>query len=75
MGLTFGEAFAKASLGAGERLPSGGRAFLSVKDSDKPGVVKVAKDLVDLGFELVATTGTLRVLREANVECSSDTKG
>ncbi|MEZ7819290.1 MAG: carbamoyl-phosphate synthase large subunit [Candidatus Azotimanducaceae bacterium] len=70
VGLTFGEAFAKASLGAGERLPSGGRAFLSVKDSDKPGVVKVAKDLVDLGFELVATTGTLRVLREANVECS-----
>ncbi len=70
VGLTFGEAFAKASLGAGERLPSGGRAFLSVKDSDKPGVVKVAKDLIDLGFQLVATTGTLRVLKAANVECS-----
>ena len=69
VGLTFGEAFAKASLGAGERLPSGGRAFLSVKDSDKPGVVKVAKDLIDLGFQLVATTGTLRVLKAANVEC------
>ncbi len=70
VGLTFGEAFAKASLGAGERLPSGGRAFLSVKDSDKVGVVKVAKDLVDLGFSLVATGGTLRVIREANIECS-----
>ncbi len=70
VGLTFGEAFSKASLGAGERLPSGGRAFLSVKDSDKPGVVKVAKDLIDLGFQLVATTGTLRVLGAANVECS-----
>ena len=70
VGLTFGEAFSKASLGAGERLPTGGRAFLSVKDSDKPGVVKVAKDLIDLGFHLVATTGTLRVLEAANVECS-----
>jgi carbamoyl-phosphate synthase large subunit len=70
VGLTFGEAFAKASLGAGERLPSGGRAFLSVKDSDKVGVAKVAKDLVDLGFSLVATGGTLRVIREANIECS-----
>jgi carbamoyl-phosphate synthase large subunit len=70
VGLTFGEAFAKASLGAGERLPSGGRAFLSVKDSDKVGVVKVAKDLVDLGFSLVATGGTLRVIREANIKCS-----
>ena len=70
VGLTFGEAFSKASLGAGERLPTGGRAFLSVKDSDKPGVVKVAKDLIDLGFNLVATNGTLRVLEAANVECS-----
>ena len=70
VGLTFGEAFSKASLGAGERLPTGGRAFLSVKDSDKPGVVKVAKDLIDLGFNLVATTGTQRVLEAANVECS-----
>jgi carbamoyl-phosphate synthase large subunit len=70
VGLTFGEAFAKATLAAGERLPNGGRAFLSVKDSDKTGVVKVAKDLLDLGFSLVATGGTLRVLREANVECS-----
>ena len=70
VGLTFGEAFSKASLGAGERLPTGGRVFLSVKDSDKPGVVKVAKDLIDLGFNLVATTGTLRVLEAANVECS-----
>ena len=70
VGLTFGEAFSKASLGAGERLPSGGRAFLSVKDSDKPGVVKVAQDLIDIGFQLVATTGTLRVLHAANIECS-----
>ncbi|MDG1125689.1 MAG: carbamoyl-phosphate synthase large subunit [Pseudomonadales bacterium] len=70
VGLTFGEAFSKASLGAGERLPTGGRVFLSVKDSDKQGVVKVAKDLIDLGFNLVATTGTLRVLEAANVECS-----
>jgi len=67
VGDSFAEAFAKASLAAGERLPRGGRAFLSVKSSDKPGVAVVARDLVDLGFELVATSGTARVLTEAGI--------
>ena len=69
VGETFGEAFSKASLGAGERLPQGGRAFLSVKDADKVGVVDVGRNLVDLGFKLVATRGTARELLKAGVKC------
>ena len=62
IGDSFGEAFAKASLGASDILPLGGRAFLSVKDSDKENVLAVARDLVDRGFSLVGTSGTQRVL-------------
>ena len=70
IGDSFGEAFAKASLGASDILPLGGRAFLSVKDSDKENVLAVARDLVDLGFSLVGTSGTQRVLLAADIECS-----
>ena len=70
IGDSFGEAFAKASLGASDILPRGGRAFLSVKDSDKKNVLAVARDLVDLGFSLVGTSGTQRVLLAADIECS-----
>ncbi len=68
VGDTFGEAFAKATLGAGVDLPQGGRAFLSVKDSDKPGIVGLGADLVQLGFRLVATSGTARRLIEAGIQ-------
>ena len=66
-GTTFGEAFYKAQLGAGAKLPEGGVAFLSVRDADKPGVVDMAKGLIERGFRLVSTEGTGRVLREAGV--------
>ncbi len=69
VGDSFGEAFAKASLGAGVILPQRGRAFLSVKDSDKPGAVALAGNLVALGFRLVATRGTARCLADAGIEC------
>ncbi|MEQ8861621.1 MAG: carbamoyl-phosphate synthase large subunit [Pseudomonadales bacterium] len=69
VGDSFGEAFAKASLGAGVILPQSGRVFLSVKESDKPGVVAVAADLASLGFRLVATRGTARGLIEAGIDC------
>ncbi len=69
IGDSFGEAFAKASLAAGVILPQSGRAFISVKDSDKKGVVALAADLADLGFRLVATRGTARCLHDAGVEC------
>lgn len=66
----FGAAFAKAELGAGQRLPLSGTVFVSMSDRDKPGVVSVVKDLMELGFHVVATEGTRKVLKEhgLNVE-------
>ncbi len=60
---TFGAAFAKAQLGAGQRLPGEGIVFVSVNNDDKPRVLPIARDLVDLGFRLVATRGTAVFLR------------
>jgi carbamoyl-phosphate synthase large subunit len=60
---SFGIAFAKAQLGAGQRLPLSGTAFISVNNDDKPNVVPVARDLASLGFKLVATRGTAAYLR------------
>jgi carbamoyl-phosphate synthase large subunit len=65
---TFAGAFAKAQLGAGSIRPTGGTALLSVRDADKPGIVGVAKDLVELGFSLVATAGTAQAIEEAGLE-------
>jgi carbamoyl-phosphate synthase large subunit len=62
VGKSFGEAFVKSQLAAGVRLPSGGRAFVSVRDGDKLAAVGIARDLVDLGFTLLATRGTAAVL-------------
>jgi carbamoyl-phosphate synthase large subunit len=59
----FGKAFAKAELGANQKLPLGGTVFISMNDRDKQAVVPVAKDLADLGFNLVATGGTCDVLQ------------
>ena len=69
VGDTFAEAFAKASLGAGELLPTGGTAFVSVKPSDRPFVGRVGRALTDLGFNVVATRGTAACLRDADVSC------
>jgi hypothetical protein len=55
---SFGMAFAKAMAGAGQALPLGGTAFLSVNDSDKPGLLPVARGLAELGFHLLASEGT-----------------
>jgi carbamoyl-phosphate synthase large subunit len=67
-GATFGEAFMKAQIGAGEKMPSAsGKAFISVRDVDKTAVVPVAKDLAALGFSLVATAGTAALLEEAGL--------
>jgi carbamoyl-phosphate synthase large subunit len=70
VGDTFGEAFAKASLGAGELLPEQGCVFISVKDSDKDNLPEIAKLLVDQGFTLVGTRGTQRCLEKAGVDCA-----
>jgi carbamoyl-phosphate synthase large subunit len=62
VGASFGEAFVKSQLAAGVRLPKGGRAFISVRDGDKLAAVQIARDLAELGFTLLATRGTARVL-------------
>ena len=74
VGRTFAEAFVKSQLAAGERLPSGGKAFLSVKASDKAKVVDVARELHGLGFVLVATRGTAAVIAAAGLPVSSVNK-
>ena len=68
LGDSFDEAFAKASLAIGERLPSSGTVFMSVRDVDKAGAIQVARDLIDVGFKLVATTGTAKALRAEGIE-------
>jgi carbamoyl-phosphate synthase large subunit len=69
VGKTFGAAFAKAQAGAGSHLPTGGRAFISVRKEDHPSAVKVAQDLVAHGFNIVATRGTAATLHAAGVVC------
>ena len=64
---TFAGAFAKAQLGAGEPPPRSGTALISVRDVDKPGAVRVARELVGLGFSLVATSGTASAFEEAGL--------
>ncbi|MEK6372723.1 MAG: carbamoyl-phosphate synthase large subunit [Acidobacteriota bacterium] len=65
---TFGEAYAKALLGAGTELPLGGTAFISVNDNDKrPVVVNLARDLAHLGFQIIATMGTRDFLEHHGV--------
>ncbi|HXY17668.1 MAG TPA: carbamoyl-phosphate synthase large subunit [Gaiellaceae bacterium] len=61
-------AFSKAERAAGRPLPTSGTAFLSVRDPDKPSVAPVAAALAGLGFSLVATVGTARVLRAAGLD-------
>jgi carbamoyl-phosphate synthase large subunit len=62
IGYSFGEAFVKSQLAAGVRLPSSGQAFISVRDGDKLAAVEIARDLIELGFTLVATRGTAAVI-------------
>ena len=74
VGKTFGEAFVKSQLGAGVKLPTSGKVFLSVKGSDKPRAVQVARDLVAIGFSVVATKGTAAAIREAGVPVTTVNK-
>ena len=64
----FGAAYAKAQLAAGQRLPDSGRAFISVNDDDKANVLRIARDLADLGFTLLASRGTAVYLRAHGLE-------
>ena len=67
VGKTFGEAYVKSQLGAGTKLPTSGKVFLTVKNADKARAVDIARQLVQLGFELVATKGTAAAIDAAGV--------
>ena len=67
VGRTFGEAMLKSQLGAGSRLPEKGTVVITVKNSDKARAVKVAGDLVDLGYLVLATKGTAAAIAEAGI--------
>lgn len=63
----FGRAYAKSQIAAGQELPLGGVVFVSVKDRDKRGIIMIARGLMDLGFQIVATRGTGKVLKRNGV--------
>ncbi|HEY9631345.1 MAG TPA: carbamoyl-phosphate synthase large subunit [Coleofasciculaceae cyanobacterium] len=64
----FGKAFAKAELGASQVLPQSGTVFVSMNDRDKASAIPVVKDLISLGFQVVATAGTRKALQEQGIE-------
>jgi carbamoyl-phosphate synthase large subunit len=82
VGKTFGEAFVKSQLGAGTKLPKAldaegkctGKVFLTVKNSDKPRAVEVARQLQAMGFPLIATKGTSAAITAAGIPCETVNK-
>ncbi|MFN2369019.1 MAG: carbamoyl-phosphate synthase large subunit [Desulfurivibrionaceae bacterium] len=76
MGLddSVGIAFAKSQLAAGQKIPEQGTVFISVRDMDKPAIVPIARELIEMGFSVVATGGTATYLAEQNLECARTNK-
>ncbi|MDR2153974.1 MAG: ATP-grasp domain-containing protein, partial [Burkholderiaceae bacterium] len=82
VGRGFGEAYIKAQLGAGERLPRpikpdgtpSGKVFLTVKNADKPQAVQIARQLAEMGFRLIATRGTAAAIAAAGIACETVNK-
>ncbi|MFV0340347.1 MAG: carbamoyl phosphate synthase large subunit, partial [Parachlamydiaceae bacterium] len=75
VGASFAKAYARALLGAGEVLPvAGGTVFISVKDSDKEKIIEVAKNITALGFKIVATRGTQKILNAAGITANAVNK-
>jgi len=68
-GRSFGEAYAKAQTASGVTIPTRGVCLISVRERDKPGAIKLARLLIDRGFEIVATHGTADALDTAGVRC------
>jgi carbamoyl-phosphate synthase large subunit len=70
VGQSFGEAFVKSQLAAGVKLPKTGKAFISVRNSDKNAAVQIGRELLELGFSLIATRGTAQVLNENGIKAA-----
>ena len=68
VGTTFGEAFSKSQLAAGNEIPAGGRIFISVRDEDQKSVIKVARYFSENGFEILATRGTAKVIEKDGIK-------
>ena len=68
---TLGESFRKASISAGTLIPSNGTVFISVNNADKLDAIPIARDLLELGFKLVATSGTAKELSKNGLEVST----
>jgi len=64
----FGKAFAKAELGANQKLPLSGTVFISMNDRDKAAVIPVAKELAEMGLKLIATSGTRKALMDEGLD-------
>ena len=71
---TFGKAFLKSQIASGQNLPRGGTAFVSVADFDKPDLPEIGERLRKLGFSILATEGTARVLRDAGINAVTVSK-
>jgi carbamoyl-phosphate synthase large subunit len=69
VGKTFGEAFAKSQRASGVDLSRSGKVLISIRDADKSKLPELAKMLIDKSYEIVATRGTARVLKEAGIDC------
>jgi carbamoyl-phosphate synthase large subunit len=68
VGRNFAEAYHKAVIATGDVIPLSGRAFLSVRDVDKEQMIPIARDLLEMGFSLVATGGTAKAITDAGME-------
>ena len=74
VGRSFGEAFVKSQLAAGVKLPKAGKAFISVRNSDKSAAVQIGRELLELGFSLLATRGTAQALTENGIGAATVNK-
>jgi len=76
MGLddSVGIAFAKSQLAAGQKIPEKGNVFISVRDMDKPAILPIVRQLIELGFKVLATSGTAKFLTEQKLECTQINK-
>ena len=68
VGETFAEAYGKSQIAADDRIPDSGRVFLSVRDADKYQLPDMARSLVEIGFSIVATRGTAKVISDAGID-------
>ena len=68
---TMGESFRRASISAGNTIPKSGKVFISVNDADKLEIIRTARDLTELGFDIIATTGTTKELKRNGIKVNS----